>query len=204
MNERGKELGSRIIQANRDTGGKNNFDGMSRTINNFDGNEGRRIDGLFFCILMFLEPTMNSAGSTTNFSCDLRNGGEGISDSPNGLLLDFGTITNVGHDELKMKTNLLFNIDQYSKMQKTLFVERIHHICNFQEMDDQNDPVAQFEFQDVKSGPKSNGFYPTTQNFQFHPVRKRPRKHVAPASGRRIGQCPFDILWGSLHRVYPK
>jgi len=38
-NERDKGLGSRIVQAKRDTGGKNNFDRMSRTINNLDGNE---------------------------------------------------------------------------------------------------------------------------------------------------------------------
>ena len=125
-NERGKGLGSRIIQANRDTGGKNNFDGMGRTINNFDGNEGRRLAGLFFCLLMFLEPTMNGVGSATDISCDLSNGGAGIPHSPNGLLLDFGTITNTRHDELKMKTNLTFNIDQNSKKQKTLFVEGIH------------------------------------------------------------------------------
>ena len=126
MNERDKGLWSRIVKANRDTGGKNNFDGMSRTINNFDGNEGRRIAGLFFCLLMFLEPTVDGMGSATDISCDLSNGGVGISDSPNGLLLDFSTVTDTRHDELKMKTNLTFNIDQNSKKQKTLFVEGIH------------------------------------------------------------------------------
>ena len=122
---------SRIVQANRDACGKNNFDEMSRTINNFDGNEGRRIAGLFFCLLMFLEPTVDGMGGTTDFSCDLSNGGVGISDSPNGLLLDFSTVTDTRHDELKMKTNLTFNIDKNLQMKKTLFVERIPLLRHF-------------------------------------------------------------------------
>ena len=122
---------SRIVKANRDTGGKNNFDGMSRTINNLDGNEGRRLAGLFFCLCMFLEPTVDGMGSTTDFSCDLSNGGVAITDSPNGLLLDFSTVTDTGHEELKVNTNLLFNIDKNSKMQKTRFVEGIRWKCHF-------------------------------------------------------------------------
>jgi hypothetical protein len=80
---------------------------MSRAFNDFDGNEGGRLAGRIFFFLMFLEPTMNGAGRATDFSCDLGYGGMGSTDLSNGLLLDFGTVTNAGHEELNVRKSTL-------------------------------------------------------------------------------------------------
>jgi hypothetical protein len=95
-----KGMWSSIGQPNRDTVGKDDFNGGISTFDNLDRNEDR-FGNFWLSMFMFLKPSVERGDGTANFTGDLSSGGLAGEHTPNGLLLYLATVTNTGHEGLR-------------------------------------------------------------------------------------------------------
>jgi hypothetical protein len=84
-------------QSGRDAVGQDDLDGMILVINNVDGNERRWLGGRRSFLSMLFEPIAKTLEGATDVAGDLCGGSMGFENTGDGVVPNFGGITDTGH-----------------------------------------------------------------------------------------------------------